>query len=123
MQAAESQRTQCRSTEAAPPPKWKVISEQVKIEYGLMGDWVKGSGINRVSGNCKLCLQFILKVLKRDWGEGSVGKILAKKAEDPSLYPQHSCKKPGMTECACNPSAVEAKTGGVPGIHRPTSLT
>lgn len=38
--------------------------------------------------------------------------ILAKKAEDLSLYPQHSRKKPGMAECACNPSAVEAETRG-----------
>lgn len=76
-----------------------------------MGDWVKGSGINRVSGNCKLCLQFILKVLK-GIGEMVQLGILAKKAEDLSLYPQHSRKKPGMAECACNPSAVEAETGG-----------
>lgn len=38
--------------------------------------------------------------------------ILVKKAEDLGLNTQHSRKKLGMAECACNPSAVEAETGG-----------
>lgn len=38
--------------------------------------------------------------------------ILVKKAEYLGLNTQHSRKKLGMAECACNPSAVEAETGG-----------
>lgn len=47
------------------------------------------------------------------WGDGSGGKELAVKNEEPSL-PLQPCKRTGREAHVCYPSSDEAGTGGVP---------
>ena len=55
-------------------------------------------------------------VKEQDWREGSVGKVLAPRQEDPSSASRNHGEKVHMVVCACGSSTGEVETGRSPGL-------